>query len=178
MTTSRTSWTTTWLDPYGVPAEPRNGDGRHEPTLTGVYRARCGEEWEAIRVLAADGQRVLDQLGTNIGPVLASVYNGSWTFLIGMRPVQTWDLRGARLLRRGAVIELPLPGGLGGGRDVRWVVQPGRGETDPARLYQALSGTVPEPIPPGPKRKKQASKRGRKATGAPVSAPEDGRTGG
>lgn len=94
------------LDPYGVPAEPRNGAARRHPPLAGVYRARCGEEWEAIRVLAADGQRALRQLGQQIGSVVASNYHGSWTFLIESQPV----------------IELPLPGARGSGRDVRWEI--------------------------------------------------------
>ncbi|MFD0386255.1 hypothetical protein ACFQ2B_39235 [Streptomyces stramineus] len=41
---------------------------------------------------------------------MASVYHGSWTFLIDMKPALAWNLRGVRRLRRGTVIELPLPG--------------------------------------------------------------------
>ncbi|GAA0480181.1 hypothetical protein ACFQ2B_39240 [Streptomyces stramineus] len=63
MNASPTLWTAISLDPYGVPAEPRNSDGGHQPSLASVHRARCGEEWEAIRVLAADGKQALAQLG-------------------------------------------------------------------------------------------------------------------
>lgn len=144
MNASPTPWSSISLDPYGVPAGPRNGDGRHQPSLASVHRARCGEEWEAIRGLAADGQRALRQLGPGVGPVVASVYHGSWTFLIDMKPVLDWNLRGVRRLRRGTVIELPLPGDRVGGRDVRWVVPPG-GLTDPALLHQVLSGKIATP---------------------------------
>ncbi|MEU2517108.1 hypothetical protein [Streptomyces syringium] len=144
MTSSPTQWTAVSLDPYGAPAEPRHGHRRGQPPLAGVHRARCGEEWEAIRVLAVDGQRALRQLGQDIGPLVASIYHGSWTFLIEKQPALGWDLRGVRLLRRGTVVELPLPGARRGGRDVRWVVPPG-GLTDPALLHQALSGDTPGP---------------------------------
>ncbi|MFI8943176.1 hypothetical protein [Streptomyces syringium] len=144
MTTPFTQWTAVSLDPYGVPAEPRHGHRPGQPPLAGVHRARCGEEWEAIRVLAVDGQRALHQLGQNVGPVVASIYHGSWTFLIDKQPALGWNLHGVRLLRRGTVIELPLPGARRGGRDVRWVIPPG-GLTDPALLHQALSSHTPGP---------------------------------
>ncbi|MEU2511550.1 hypothetical protein [Streptomyces syringium] len=75
---------------------------------------------------------------------MASINHGSWTFLIEKQPALGWNLHGVRLLRRGTVIELPLPGARRCGRDVRWVVPPG-GLTDPDLPHQALSGDAPVP---------------------------------
>ncbi|MEW2581664.1 hypothetical protein AB0902_36585, partial [Streptomyces syringium] len=96
------------------------------------------------RSVAVDGERALHQLGRDVGPVVASIYHGSWTFITEKQPALGWDLRGVRLLRRGTVIELPLPGARRCGRDVRWVIPPG-GLTDPVLLHQVLSGDTPGP---------------------------------
>ncbi|GAA0480175.1 hypothetical protein ABZ951_22090 [Streptomyces sp. NPDC046215] len=96
---------------------------------------------------------------------MASVYHGSWTFLIDMKPALAWNLRGVRRLRRGTVIELPLPGARAGGRDVRWVVPPG-GMTDPTLLHQALSGETSTPQATGGKARTSAPGNGGHRQGA------------
>lgn len=136
------------LNPYSPPVEPRHNSGRRtslqEEPLSGVRRVLAGQEWGAVTVLAMDGRRALDRLGTGIGPVLASTYTGRWTFFIDTGSLEEWTLRGARLLRKNTVVEVPLTREVDGGRDIRWVVAPG-GTTDAARLFQALSGEAPSP---------------------------------
>ncbi|MEV4741769.1 hypothetical protein [Streptomyces sp. NPDC049555] len=129
-------------------------------------------DWDAVRVGPALGQRAVEALGPEVGPVLASTYAGHWTFFIDRGAASGWDLlgRGVRLLRPGTVIELPLTARRSSTRDVRWVVPPRPdGWTDPQRLYEALGGTAP-PAPTvrtPPARKKPSKKTTQQA---PVAA--------
>ncbi|MFI0915500.1 PTS transporter subunit EIIB [Streptomyces abikoensis] len=86
------------LDPYLMRAEPRNTTQRnmYRAPLGGVHRATFGVEWDAVKVLASDGERALAQLRKGIGPVLPSIYTGKWTFLIQCGYAEHWDLRGVR----------------------------------------------------------------------------------
>ncbi|WP_058043819.1 hypothetical protein [Streptomyces roseifaciens] len=99
--------------------------------------------------------RALARLGADPGPVLAGI-GGAWTFLISLTPTLAWkELPGARLMRNGAVLELPLPRSQASGRDLHWIVRPG-GTTDPNKLYKALATT--RPVPP-----RRTASPGRKA---------------
>ncbi|MEU2870614.1 hypothetical protein ABZ769_15630 [Streptomyces olivoreticuli] len=120
-------------------------------------------------VLAVDGQRALDRLGQDIGPVLASTYTGTWTFFIERHAAQGWDLHGVRVLCEGTIIALPLRDTQADGRDIRWIVPPGE-FTDPALLYQALSGRTAV-LPPSTGRPRRAS---RKSTAAGARPGADG----
>ncbi|MGW1194431.1 hypothetical protein ACWD4B_01030 [Streptomyces sp. NPDC002536] len=155
-----------FLNPYTDHKEQREvARFRGDPvrSIPGMIHARCGVEWDAVRVPPWLGERTLKTLGSSIGPVLASGYAGQWTFLIDCGWADRWDLRGrgARLLRRNTVIELPLTATCTQTRDVRWVVPPG-GWTDPDKLYRALGGEVDPPParrPAPPPRKRPPAKK-------------------
>ncbi|MEV4436657.1 hypothetical protein [Streptomyces sp. NPDC049585] len=67
---------------------------------------------------------------------------------------------GARLLRPGTVIELPLTTRRSSTRDVRWVVPPRPdGWTDPDRLYQERGGSAPSPAARTPLTRKKPAKK-------------------
>ncbi|MEH6373895.1 hypothetical protein V7793_06010 [Streptomyces sp. KLMMK] len=88
--------------------------------------------------------RALDRIGPDPGPVLAGAC-GTWAFLIPLTPNPDWtQLRGVRLMRKGAVLELPLPSARGSDRDLHWIVRPG-GTTNPKKLFAALATTRPAP---------------------------------
>ncbi|MFC4512262.1 hypothetical protein [Streptomyces ehimensis] len=152
-----------FLNPYAADTEQREvAQFRGEPVraIPGVIHARCGVEWDAVRVPPWLGERTLEALGRRIDPVLASGYASAWTFLIDCGWADQWDLgaRGARLLRRDTVLELPLTATCDQTRDVRWVVPPG-GWTDPDKLYRALGGEA-DPAParrPAPTPRKRSS---------------------
>ncbi len=111
-----------------------------------TVRIPCGRHFEAIRVPAGEAARAHAILGPASGPVLASAYAQSWHFLLDLGAVSpgSWDVPGTRLLRPGTILGVP-PAHITFGRDVRWVVLPGQGETDPAALQDAVAGRASMP---------------------------------
>ncbi|MFK0154346.1 LuxR C-terminal-related transcriptional regulator [Streptomyces sp. NPDC090493] len=109
--------------------------------LTRIIQVPCGEHFDAIRVGASEAQRAHKVLGPASGPVLACAYTQTWHFLLdpGAAVHAVWNAPGTRALRCGTLLGIP-PVCVTRGRDVRWIVPPGRGTTDPAALYHALTG--------------------------------------
>lgn len=117
-----------------------------------TVRIPCGQRFDAIRVPAGEAARAHAILGPASGPVLASAYTQAWHFLLDLGAVApgSWDAPGTRLLRPGTFLGVP-PAHITYGRDVRWVVLPGQGETDPAALQEAVAGRALIP-PAAPRR--------------------------
>ncbi|WP_164662335.1 LuxR C-terminal-related transcriptional regulator [Streptomyces sp. S1D4-20] len=114
-----------------------------------TIRIPCGEQFDAIRVPAGEARRAHEVLGPASGPVLACTYTQTWHFLLDPNTIvaAAWNVPGTRLLRQGTVLGIP-PAFVTRGRDVRWIVLPGRGTTTPAALRHALAGRA-SPIRPG-----------------------------
>ncbi|MDX3276984.1 MULTISPECIES: hypothetical protein [Streptomyces] len=117
--------------------------------LVRTIRIPCGEQFDAIRVPAGEARRAHQVLGPVSGPVLACTYTQTWHFLLDPNTIvaAAWNVPGTRLLRRGTLLGIP-PAFVTHGRDVRWIVLPGRGTTVPAALRHALAGRA-SPIRPG-----------------------------
>jgi DNA-binding NarL/FixJ family response regulator len=117
-----------------------------------TIRIPCGEQFDAIRVPASEARRAHEILGPASGPVLACTYTQTWHFLLEPNTIvaAAWSVPGTRLLRQGTLLGIP-PAFVTRGRDVRWIVLPGRGMTAPAALRHALAGrrspTRPDAIP-------------------------------
>lgn len=117
-----------------------------------TIRIPCGEQFDAIRVPASEARRAHEVLGPDSGPVLACTYTQTWHFLLELHTIvaAAWNVPGTRLLRQGTLLGIP-PAFVTRGRDVRWIVQPGRGTTAPTALRHALAGrrspTRPSAIP-------------------------------
>ncbi|EFL19888.1 hypothetical protein [Streptomyces sp. C] len=118
---------TTWTDPLREP-------------LTATWRARCGDDFHAVRVTAAAGAAAHARLGAQ-GPVLASAYCGIWYWLLPVNEVApgSWSVPGTRIMPASAVISIP-PATARTGPDIHWIVPPGPGSTRAAALAKALTG--------------------------------------
>jgi len=114
-----------------------------------TIRIPCGEQFDAIRVPASEARRAHEVLGPASGPILACTYTQTWHFLLEPNTIvaAAWNVPGTRLLRQGTLLGIP-PAFVTRGRDVRWIVLPGRGMTDPAALRHALAGRA-SPTRPG-----------------------------
>lgn len=121
----------------------------------------CGQYFDAVRAGADSAASAHEILGPHSGPVLANSDTRTWFFLLepGAVAPGSWEIRGSRLLRPGTIISVP-PAFITTGRDVRWVVLPGRGTTRPDDLRAALDGRTPPP--PAPHR------RDRRTTALPI----------
>ncbi|MFF8601161.1 helix-turn-helix transcriptional regulator [Streptomyces sp. NPDC015232] len=117
-------------------------------------RARCGEDFTAVRVPADLAHPALAALGPRTGPVLANRTTQTWHFLLplGSTLPDDWPY-GVRVMPDGRPIGIP-PLTTTDGRDVHWAVPPGRGVTSPAHLHRLLNGPLPTasltPSPRGP----------------------------
>ncbi|MFI0219792.1 hypothetical protein [Streptomyces lydicus] len=121
----------------------------------------CGQYFDAVRVGVDSAVSAHEILGPHSGPVLANSHTRTWFFLLEPGAVMPgfWEVRGSRLLRPGTIISVP-PVFITTGRDVRWVILPGRGTTRPDDLRAALGGRTPPP--PAPRR------RARRTTTPPI----------
>ncbi|WP_432078299.1 hypothetical protein [Streptomyces sp. YPW6] len=117
-------------------------------------RARCGEDFTAVRVPADLARPALAALGPRTGSVLANRTTQTWHFLLplGSALPGEWPY-GVRVMPEGRPIGIP-PLTTTDGRDVHWAVPPGRGVTSPAHLHRVLNGPLPPasltPTPTGP----------------------------
>ncbi|MFF1712234.1 hypothetical protein [Streptomyces sp. NPDC058268] len=140
-------------------AQPHDGLPFWVPRIQ-TQQVRCGEHFEAIRAPVTEAERAHQILGSHSGPVLANFYTKIWYFLLepGLVTPQAWTVRGTRLMRAGALIAIP-PASITYGRDVRWVVLPEQGHTDPHALQQALEGHAPAPVTPRRSRRSRTDTR-------------------
>ncbi|MFJ4679030.1 hypothetical protein [Kitasatospora sp. NPDC088783] len=111
--------------------------------LVWTTRLPAGRHWEAIRVTGPEARQTLHLLGGRIGPVIVNPYAQVAFFLLDRLHGPWQATRTARLLRHGTVVAVP-QWHVRGGRDVHWAVPPGRGETDPGDLREALAGQPPQ----------------------------------
>ncbi|MGA5215081.1 hypothetical protein ACPCAE_03260 [Streptomyces cinereoruber] len=116
-----------------------------------TLRARCGEDFTAVRVPADLARPALTALGPRTGPVLANRTTRTWHFLLppDSHLSDDWPY-GVRIMPEGRPIGIP-PLTTTGGRDVHWAVPPGRGVTSPADLHRVLNGPL-LPAAPSPAR--------------------------
>ncbi|MFE0642179.1 helix-turn-helix transcriptional regulator [Streptomyces sp. NPDC058877] len=107
-----------------------------------TLRARCGEDFTAVRVPADLARPSLTALGPRTGPVLANSTTRAWHFLLPPDSVLPHDWPyGVRVMPKGRPIGIP-PLTTTGGRDVHWAVPPGQGVTSPADLHRVLHGPL------------------------------------
>ncbi|MEE1930666.1 hypothetical protein V1J52_21150 [Streptomyces sp. TRM 70351] len=98
----------------------------------------CGRYFDAVRVRADIAAPALRRLGSRTGPILANDITRIWWFLLTPGKIKhgLWS-PGVRVLRPGTRIGIP-PLHITTGKDVRWVIAPGHGDTTPDQLYESL----------------------------------------
>ncbi|MFG2210472.1 hypothetical protein [Streptomyces sp. NPDC048638] len=159
MTVDTYGWDDDLTDLTRYSAQPDDGLPLWVPRVQ-TQQMPCGAHFDAVRAPAVEAERAHHILGAHSGPLLANFYTKTWYFLLepGLVTPQSWAVRGTRLMRTGVLIAIP-PASTTHGRDVRWVVLPEQGRTDPHALHQALEGRTPPPAAPRRTRRSRTDTR-------------------
>ncbi|MBL1068787.1 hypothetical protein [Streptomyces sp. 7-21] len=128
------------------PTVPADGAGAPwlPPAGSAACLVACGRWFDAVCLRSFDAVCALSRLRERSGALLENqdVWRMAW--LVEPRAADGWELRGVRILGRGASLTVPPADATGSGARLRWLLPPGEhgALTDPAELRRALAATL------------------------------------
>ncbi|MYZ38320.1 MULTISPECIES: DUF6415 family natural product biosynthesis protein [unclassified Streptomyces] len=116
------------------------------PTGTTVELVGAGRYWDAVRVRADVGERVIKRLGDTSGAVIQDSYGSAFYWLVTPGAADAWDFPSKQVVPLGVAtfVAVPPPHFTDRSRRLRWVVPPAvtRCLTNATLLHGALAAEI------------------------------------